>query len=130
MKQTLAVIGTDNIFIKDFVMMLSKGNYRIMIYSNDKEQTSEFLNELKRESGSVEAEAAECKVDASWESDIILFALPGNQIGEAALQIKEVACRKTIIVSDPEIKEGLKSFLPNSLVITAEEFKKDVIDGH
>jgi 8-hydroxy-5-deazaflavin:NADPH oxidoreductase len=126
MKQTLAVIGTDNIFIKDFVMMLSKGNYRILIYSNDKEKTSEFLKELKREPGSVEAEAAECKVDASWESDIILFALPGNQTGEAALQIKEVACRKTIIVSDPEIKEGLKSFLPNSTVLTITEFNQTI----
>jgi 8-hydroxy-5-deazaflavin:NADPH oxidoreductase len=129
MKHTIAVIGTGDKRSMDVLKLLVKGNCRLLVYSNDQQNAGLLLHELKKVNPGLDAEIIECKIDASWESDIILFALPAHEIIEAASQIKQVACQKVVLSLYSRTSEMLRSLLPNSRIVTvSEDFTIDVND--
>jgi 8-hydroxy-5-deazaflavin:NADPH oxidoreductase len=126
MKQTIAVIGAGDRMIRDYVKSLSKENCRILLYSDDPEEAGEFLREIKEVTPSADVEIYPCRKEASWESDIIIFALPVEDSDEAIRQIKEVSCRKKIIVPDETTVRYLKPLLPNSEIVKLNSFSTEL----
>ena len=75
-KQTIAVIGASGNMGSAISKNLSKGNYRILLFANDKEKVETVVNDIKSYNAAADVEALECPTDASWEADIIVFAFP------------------------------------------------------
>jgi 8-hydroxy-5-deazaflavin:NADPH oxidoreductase len=149
-KQTIAVIGATGNMGSAISKTLSKGNYRLLLGANNQEKLETLVNEIKSLNASAEVEGINCPVDASWEADIIIAAVPFHAEKEVADKIREVANQKIVIsianplnetynglVTDPgtSAAEELQKLLPNSKVVKAfnttfaADFNTPVIDG-
>jgi NADPH-dependent F420 reductase len=149
-KQTIAVIGAAGSMGSTISRSLSKGNYRLLLYANKQEETRALIGQIKAAQPSADVEAMDCKVQASWEADIIILAVPFEAEKEVAEKIREMANQKIVIsISNPlnssydglvtppdtSAAEALQKLLPNSKVIKAfntsfaANFSTPVIDG-
>lgn len=149
-KQTIAVIGATGNMGSAISKSLSKGNYRVLLCSNGEEKALTIVNEIRKSNPAADVEAVDCTVQASWEADIIIAAVPYAAEKEVAEKIKEVANQKIVISianplnntydglvtkSDTSAAEELQRLLPNSKVIKAfnttfaADFETPVIDG-
>ena len=128
---------------------LSKGNYRLLLRANNHEKLEGLVNEIKTVNASADIEGISCPVDASWEADIIIAAVPYEAEKEVAEKIREVANQKIVIsISNPLGKshkdlaspdtsaaEELQKLLPKSKVVKAfnttfaADFATTVIEG-
>jgi NADPH-dependent F420 reductase len=148
-KQTIAVIGASGNMGYAIATNLSKGAYRLLLYSSDATKVTPLLEKIK-ESTNADAEAISCSTEASWEADIIILAVPYSAEKEVAQKIKEVANQKIVIsianplnetynglvtAPDTSAAEELQKLLPNSKVVKAfnttfaADFATPVIDG-
>lgn len=149
-KQTIAVIGASGNMGSAISKSLSKGNYRLLLFSNEKEKIEALVNEIKNSHAAADLEALECPTDASWEADVIILAVPFQAEKELAEKIREVANQKIVIsianplneaydglVTSPgtSAAEELQKLLPNAKVVKAfnttfaADFSTPVIDG-
>lgn len=149
-KQTIAIIGATGNMGSAISRSLSKGNYRLLLRANDSEKLEGLVNEIKTANASADIEGISCPVDASWEADIIIAAVPYEAQEEVAQKIREVANQKIVIsianplndtynglVTEPgtSAAEELQKLLPNSKVVKAfnttfaANFSTPVIDG-
>ena len=149
-KQTIAVIGASGNMGSAISKSLSKGNYRLLLFSNEKEKTEALINEIKNSLAAADLEALECPTDASWEADVIILAVPFQAEKELAEKIREVANQKIVIsianplneaynglvtTPDTSAAEELQKLLPNAKVVKAfnttfaADFITPVIDG-
>ncbi len=129
---------------------LSKGDYRLLLCANNLDKVQAVADEIKRDNPAANVEALDCTVDASWEADIIIAAVPYAAEKEVAERIRQVANQKIVIsianlvnesfdgaVTAPNTSaaEELQRLLPNSKVIKAfnttfaADFATPVIDG-
>ena len=149
-KQTIAVIGATGNMGSAISKSLTKGNYRLLLGANDKEKLEVLVKDIKTRNASANVEAVNCPIDASWEADIIIAAVPYSAEKEVADKIREVANQKIVISianplnetydglqTDPasSAAEELQKLLPNSKVVKAfnttfaADFTTPVIDG-
>jgi 8-hydroxy-5-deazaflavin:NADPH oxidoreductase len=132
-KQTIAVIGATGNMGSAISKNLSKGNYRLLLCANDKEKLETLTAEIKKTATS-EVESLDCTVNASWEADIIIVAVPYQAEKEVAAKIKQVANQKIVVsianplnetynglltAPDTSAAEELQKLLPNSKVVKA-----------
>ena len=149
-KQTIAVIGASGNMGSAISKSLSKGNYRILLYSDEQEKLQPMVRDIKKVNPDADVETINCSEQASWEADIIIAAVPYSAEKEVATKIKEVANQKIVIsianplnetynglvtASNSSAAEELQKLLPNSKVIKAfnttfaADFATPVIDG-
>jgi len=149
-KQTIAIIGATGNMGSAISKSLAKGNYRLLLKSNDKNKLDGLVKEIKSENKKADVESAVCPTDASWEADVIILAVPFEAEKEIAAKIKEVANQKIVIsIANPlnqtfdglvtapgtSAAEQLQLLLPNSKVVKAfnttfaADFSSPVIDG-
>ena len=149
-KQTIAIIGATGNMGSAISKNLSKGNYRLLLRANDRQKLEELVNEIKAANSSADIEGINCPVDASWEADIIIAAVPYKAEKDVAEKIREVANQKIVIsianplnetndglVTEPgtSAAEELQKLLPNSKVVKAfnttfaADFSTPVIEG-
>ena len=149
-KQTIAIIGASGNMGSAISKSLSKGNYRLLLCSDEQEKVQSVVEEIKNNNSAAEVEAIVCSGEASWEADIIIAAVPYAAEKEVAERIKEFANQKIVIsISNPlnqtfnglatapdtSAAEELQKLLPNSKVVKAfnttfaADFSSPVIDG-
>jgi 8-hydroxy-5-deazaflavin:NADPH oxidoreductase len=149
-KQTIAVIGASGNMGSAISKSLSKGNYRLLLCSDDKGKVQETLINIKNNIPTADVEVIDCSAQASWEADIIIAAVPYEAEKDVAKKIKDVANQKIVIsisnplndtynglVTSPDTSAGeeLQKLLPNSKVVKAfnttfaADFSTPVIDG-
>ena len=149
-KQTIAIIGATGNMGSAISKSLARGNYRLLLKSNDKNKLDGLVKEIKSENKKADVESAVCPTDASWEADVIILAVPFEAEKEIAAKIKEVANQKIVIsIANPlnqtfdglvtapgtSAAEQLQLLLPNSKVVKAfnttfaADFSSPVIDG-
>lgn len=149
-KQTIAVIGATGNMGAAISKSLSKGNYRLLLYANKQDEVQALAGQIKAAYASADVEGIDCKVEASWEADIIIVALPFEAEKEVAEKIKEMANQKIVISianplnstydglvtsTDTSAAEELQKLLPNSKVVKAfnttfaADFSAPIIDG-
>lgn len=149
-KQTIAIIGASGNMGSAIARSLSKGNYRLLLYTDKYDEVEGLLQEIKQSYPDADVEAVKCSFDASWESDIIIAAVPFEAEREVAERIREVANQKIVIsianplnatydglitADDTSAAEELQKLLPNSKVIKAfnttfaADFSTTVIAG-
>lgn len=149
-KQTIAVIGASGNMGSAISKSLSKGNYRLLLCSDDKGKVQAILTDIKSSNAASDVEVIDCSAQASWEADIIIAAVPYEAQKDVAEKIKEVANQKIVIsianplnetynglvtAPDTSAAEELQKLLPNSKVIKAfnttfaADFSTPVIGG-
>jgi len=149
-KKTITVIGATGSMGSAISKSLSKGNYRLLLCSDEKGKVQEIINDIKSSNPTADVEVIGCSAQASWEADIIIAAVPYQAEKEVAEKIKAVANQKIVIsianplnetynglatAPDTSAAEELQKLLPNSKVIKAfnttfaADFSTPVIDG-
>ncbi|HTN07573.1 NADPH-dependent F420 reductase [Agriterribacter sp.] len=149
-KQTIAVIGATGSMGWAIAKSLSKGNYRLLLFTRDKNRLKKLQKEIAVAYPGADVEPVTCSYTATWEADIIIVAVPFAAEKEVADKIREVANQKIVIsianplnesydglitASDTSAAEELQKLLPNSKVIKAfnttfaANFAQPVIDG-
>ena len=76
---------------------LSKGNYRLLLCSDEQGKVQTVVDEIKNNNSAAEVEAIGCSAEASWEADIIIAAVPFAAEKEVAERIKDFANQKIVI---------------------------------
>ena len=149
-KQTITIIGATGNMGSAISKGLSKGKYRLLLCSNEFEKVEDLVKQIKQTNPAADVEALDCSVDASWEADIIILAVPYSAEKELVQRLKEVANQKIVIsianpmndtfdglVTPPDSSaaEELQKLLPNSKIVKAfnttfaADFATPVIDG-
>jgi 8-hydroxy-5-deazaflavin:NADPH oxidoreductase len=149
-KQTIAIIGASGSMGSAISKSLSKGNYRLLLSSNDRANVDSLIKDITNSNSSADIEAIDFSKDATWQADIIISAVPFQAEKEVATMIKEVANQKIVIsianplndaydglvtAPDTSAAEELQKLLPNAKVVKAfnttfaADFTTPVIDG-
>jgi NADPH-dependent F420 reductase len=149
-KQTIAIIGATGNMGSAIANSLSKGNYRLLLQSDNQDKLNKLVDEINTKNNNADLEAIVCPTEASWEADIIILAVPYQAEKEIAEKIKEVANQKIVIsianplnesydglvtAPDTSAAEQLQQLLPHSKVVKAfnttfaADFSSPVIDG-
>lgn len=149
-KQTIAVIGASGNMGSAISKSLAKGNYRLLLFSENENKIQPVLDEIKGNNPSADVEITDCSKQASWEADIIILAVPHNAEKGIAEKIREVSNQKIVISianplnesfdglttpPDTSAAEELQKLLPNAKVVKtfnttfAADFASPIIDG-
>ena len=149
-KQTIAIIGATGNMGSAISKSLSKGNYRLLLKSDDQEKLNKLAEQIRSTNNNADVETILCPAEASWEADIIVLAVPYQAEKEIAEKIKEVANQKVVVsianplnetydglvtAPDTSAAEELQKLLPGSKVVKAfnttfaADFSSPVIDG-
>jgi len=122
LKQTIAIIGASGQYGAAFAKALSAGPYRLLLMDPQEEGLVSLQKEIAAKVPLAEVEKLSCCREASWEADLILFALPFSERNHLIAQMQEVVTRKTVVflLEQPEENalELLKQQLPYSGIIT------------
>lgn len=149
-KTTIAIIGATGNMGMAIAKSLAKGPYRLLLFGHDKEKLDAVKESVLSSNPSVELECMGCPVDASWEADVIIPAIPYGAEKSLVEKIKSVATQKIVIsISNPlnesydglqtepgtSAAEELQKLLPSSKVVKAfnttfaADFSQPVING-
>ena len=149
-KQTIAVIGASGNMGSAISKSLAKGNYRLLLFSENESKVQPVLDDIKKSYPSADVEITNCSKQASWEADIIILAVPHNVEKGIAEKIGEVSNQKVVISianplnetydglttpPDTSAAEELQKLLPNAKVVKtfnttfAADFASPIIDG-
>ena len=149
-KQTIAIIGAAGNMGSAIAKSLAKGNYRLLLFTENKNKLKELEKEIKAVHKNADVEPIGCSYTASWEADIIIVAVPYTAEKQVADKIREVANQKIVIsianplnetydglltAPDTSAAEELQKLLPNSKVVKAfnttfaADFSQPIIDG-
>jgi predicted dinucleotide-binding enzyme len=149
-RQTLAIIGASGNLGFSISKSLYKGNYRLLLCSDEGVKVQSLIDDIKRIDTNADVEVIGCSAEASWEADIIIAAVPYTAEKEVAARIKDFANQKIVIsISNPlnetyngfvtepgtSAAEVLQKLLPNAKVVKAfnttfaADFTSPVIGG-
>ena len=119
-KKTIAIIGATEIMGAAIAKNLSKRNYRLLLFGHEVEKMDSLVAEIKCLSPTTDIEYLHCLVDASWEADIIISALPCGGEKQIADRIREVATQKIVIICSSQMDSGE---IVSSRISAAEELQ-------
>lgn len=129
---------------------LAKGPYRLLLFAHDKAKLENLKEEIIKATPTADLEGMGCPVDASWEADVIISAVPYGAEKEVMEKIRDVATQKIVIsIANPlnesfsglvtapgtSAAEELQKLLPSSKVVKAfnttyaADFSQPVING-
>lgn len=149
-KQTIAIIGASGSMGTAISKSLSKGNYRLLLFTDDRAKLKNLEKEIIHAHPGADVESINCSYTASWEADVIIVAAPFAAEKEIADKIREVANQKIVVsianplndsydglvtAPDTSAAEELQKLLPHSKVVKAfnttfaSDFAQPVIDG-
>lgn len=149
-KKMIAVIGATGNMGSAISKGLAKGNYKLLLKDTDQAKLDELVRDIRSQEPNADVDAIACSVEASWEADIIILAVPFGAEKDIASKIIDVANQKIVIsianplnntfdglvtTPDTSAAEELQKLLPNSKVIKAfnttfaADFSTPIIDG-
>jgi len=122
-KKTIAIIGAGVEIGAAIVDKLSAGNYRLLLVSNEINELSQIVQNIKQNNLNPEVETVDCAKEGCWEADIIVLAIPYHTLKKVIEKINEVATQKIVLFisnNEDEIKPWeLQRLLPYSRVVAA-----------
>ncbi|NCT95049.1 MAG: NAD(P)-binding domain-containing protein [Chitinophagaceae bacterium] len=149
-KQTIAVIGASGNMGTAISVGIAKGNYKILLIDPAKDKLNNTLQEIHKYHPLADAEIVDCSVNAGWEADMVILAVPYQAEKAIADKIRAVVNQKIVIsianplndtysgfetAPDTSAALELQKLLPNAKVVKAfnttfaADFYTPVIDG-
>lgn len=123
-KQVIAVIGASGEMGSTIAKTISNGNYRILLQSSDTDKVLSLVDEIKSNKPFADVEPIDNLLEACWEADVIIIAVPYEEEKEVAEIIRKVTNQKIVIsISNPlnNIYAGLAA---TSNTSAAEEMQR------
>jgi 8-hydroxy-5-deazaflavin:NADPH oxidoreductase len=96
-KKTIAIIGAAGKMGSALAQSLAKGPFRLLLFDRHPEKLNSLARKLKTVTGNPDLESYLCQVEASWEADIIIPAVPFAAVKEVVKEIKNVITQKIVI---------------------------------
>ncbi|SFH08588.1 NADPH-dependent F420 reductase [Pontibacter chinhatensis] len=96
-KQTITIVGASGSMGTAISSSLSRGNYRLLLCGSELAEVQKVVDAVKYSIAAAEVEALDCTLDACWEADIIVLAVPFAEMQEVADRIREVVNQKVVI---------------------------------
>jgi predicted dinucleotide-binding enzyme len=121
-RKTIAIVGATEKRGSAIAKNLARGNYHLLLMSEDAENLSILKNELA--GSTAEIETIGCAKNACWEADIIIVATPYEKEKEVAEKIKEVATGKIVISVSNPLDHNYDRLFPSSNNSAAEELQR------
>lgn len=132
-KQTITIIGATGEFGSAISKVLSKGNYRLLLCGLNNDKLLQLQDEIRTINPSADVESAACSVNATWEADMIIIAVPCEEEKIVAERIRHMANQKIVVtiahplsisrgnnaISNGIADKELQNLLPNSKVVEA-----------
>lgn len=127
-KISIAIIGATGKTGTAIAKTLAKGSYRLLLFAHDKAKLQNVKEEIYTTTPAADLDCVGCPMDASWEADVILLAVPYSAEKEVAEKIKAFATQKVVVsISNPphaapsgfNAAEELQQLLPSSKIVKA-----------
>jgi predicted dinucleotide-binding enzyme len=96
-RKTIAIIGAAGKMGSALSQSLAKGPFRLLLFDRDSKKLGSLARRIKKATGNSDMESTTCPVDASWEADIIIPAVPFAAQQEVVEQIKNVTTQKIVL---------------------------------
>jgi len=124
-KQVVAVIGASGDMGSALTRSLSKGNYRILLRSSKTDAIQSLIIEIKNRF-SADVEVVDDDLEACWEADVIILAVPYAAEKRVAEAIKSVVNQKVVISISNPLNHGCDGLLTQPGISAAEELQKQL----
>lgn len=123
MKKTIAIVGATKNPGKAIVKKFASMPYRLLLISNEVSELNNLRSEMSAMHPEAEIEALDCVKDGCWEADIIILAVPAENMKQVAERIKEVATQKIVveIFTENDIREEVSKILPYSKLVNISQ---------
>ncbi|WP_121353061.1 NADPH-dependent F420 reductase [Flavisolibacter nicotianae] len=149
-KTAIAIIGATGNMGSAIAKSLAKGPYRLLLFAHDKAKLESVKQDITKATPSADIDCVGCPMDASWEADVIISAVPYAAEKDVVEKIRNVATQKVVVsianplnetydglVTEPgtSAAEELQKLLPSSKVVKAfnttyaADFAQPVING-
>ena len=123
-KKTIAIIGATGDMGSAIAKSLAKGNYRLLLFAEDRKSLSSLAEEIRKTNPSADIDCMGCAADASWEADIIIPAVPSCAQREMAEKIEPYANRKIVISIPDSLSETNNNLIISTGTNAAEELQR------
>lgn len=123
MIQTIAIIGATGNMGAALTRSLSKGHLRLILCANDPQKLAALAQDILNDGATAEIETLGCAMNASWEADIIILAVPYAAEKAVAARIKLVANQKIVISMANPLNESLDGLVTGPTTSAAEELQ-------
>lgn len=124
MTKTIAIIGATGNMGSAIAKSLANADYRLLLFAHDKEKLSKVNSEIKSINSNADVDCMGCAMEASWEADIIIAAVPYAVEKEVAEKIRQVATQKIVISITNPANEDFTQVLTSPGTSAAEELQK------
>jgi NADPH-dependent F420 reductase len=122
-KQVVAVIGASGNMGSAIAKSLSKGNYRILLHASKTGALQPMVNEIKSNRFSSDVEVVDDDIEACWEADVIVLAIPYAAEKRVAERIRSVVNQKVVISISNPLKDHYDGLLTQPGISAAEELQ-------
>lgn len=126
-KKTIAIIGALEEKGREVVQYLAKEDYHLLLFYKETEDPAQ-----KQTDNSPGMEWISCPVEACWEADIVVLAIPSEEQEEVVSGIKTVLTGKPVIDVRNEVNavKELETSLPHSKIFSALPHNIDTLIQH
>ena len=124
MTKTIAIIGATGNMGSAIAKSLANADYRLLLFAHDKEKLNKVNSEIKSINSNADVDCMGCAMEASWEADIIIAAVPYAVEKEVAEKIRQVATQKIVISITNPANEDFTQVLTSPGTSAAEELQK------
>ncbi|MCG2617541.1 hypothetical protein LZZ85_24795 [Terrimonas sp. NA20] len=117
-QQTIAIIGALEEEAKTAIASLTGSGYRLLLFCKEEQLSTLSSFASGKQFEGIDLEWMSCPIEASWEADLILLSVPGNEVAEVAAAIRDVAIGKPVVdirKDGTELSE-LQTLLPYSSI--------------
>lgn len=122
-KKTIAIIGASGRMGSAIAKSLVNGHYRLLLFARQKTKVQQLIRAIRKLNPSADVESMDCAFNASWESDIIIPAVPYEIEKELAGKIREVATQKIVISISNPLNENADGLVTSAGTSAAEELQ-------
>jgi predicted dinucleotide-binding enzyme len=97
MKKTLAIIGATGQMGQCLSKALCNKSYRLVLMDRDEQKLEKLKNSIYKINPEADIDLSDCAIESSWESDIIILAVPHEVEADVARHIRQVCTQKILI---------------------------------
>jgi 8-hydroxy-5-deazaflavin:NADPH oxidoreductase len=127
-KKTIALLGAKGRLGAGIAPALVRAGYRVLLADDGEkdptpvvEKLSSLVAKLRGKSPKLDIGIVSSSREASWEADVVLFAVPYETQAEVALEIREVVTGKVVVSTTNPINNTCDGLLTPSAASSAEE---------
>ena len=116
MKKTIAIIGAGEAAGATMAQRLAEADYPVLLMDKDAEKSKTLQHFLAVAWPTAEVDVVNCSYECAWEADVVVLAVPDEELQPVAEKIRMVVTRKPVIrIADSA--GTLQTLFPPSIIV-------------